>query len=69
MKKKITVFMLLAVMAFALVFSLSACDDGKEKEVVFPEMKEYYLTEGDGAHVSNVPYDEYLDYATALCIS
>lgn len=64
MKKKITVLMLLAVMAFALVFSLSACDDGKEKEVVFPEMKEYYLTEGDGAHVSNVPYDEYLDYAT-----
>ena len=46
--------------------AFSACSDEKEtNKQSLPEMKEYSLTEGDGANVENVPYDEYLDVYAA----
>lgn len=61
MKKK-----LIAIAALLLLLSAAAFSACEEKDgVVFPEMKEYVLTDGDGAHVANVPYDEYLNYTPA----
>lgn len=51
-----------AVLSLALTFAgctFVACDDGTDGKTA-PEMKEYSLTDGDGAHVADVPYDEYL---------
>lgn len=56
MKKiKIVAVAVAAVLTFSILFV--ACD-GKDE---VPVAKNYYLTDGDGAHVANVPYDEYLD--------
>lgn len=65
MKRK-AVATLLAIVLSAGCIAFSACSDKKENNTQsVPEMKEYMLTDGDGAHVANVPYDEYLDYAAA----
>lgn len=65
MKKK-AVATLSAIVLCVGCIAFSACSDEKEtNKQPIPEMKEYSLTEGDGAHVANVPYDEYLDFSAA----
>ena len=59
MRKKRTLIALFAIMSVLVTFC--ACKDGET--VAFPQMKEYSLTDGDGAHVADVPYDEYLQVA------
>lgn len=62
MNRKIVVAALVAVLICTSFVFLAGCGE-KEVTVDFPDMKEYSLTEGDGAHVANVPYDEYLQVA------
>ena len=49
-----------ALVALVCAFPVSLAGCGEKTTVDFPEMKEYSLTDGDGAHVADVPYDEYL---------
>lgn len=60
MRKKFICLAIVAMLTCSAASVLAACGDDKTKAVEFPEMKEYSLTDGDGAHIENVPYEEYL---------
>ena len=62
MKIKSVALTLAAVLTCSVSVTFAGCGE-KTTEIDFPEMKEYSLTDGDGAHVADVPYDEYLQVA------